>query len=304
MEFLTIAFLVIALILLFSSFFTVNQQTNAVLEVFGKFSRIAKPGLNLKIPLIEKVVSRLNLRIQQLNITVETKTKDNVFVHIIVSVQYLVIPEKVYDAFYKLNNPEAQITSFVFDVVRAEVPKINLDDVFLRKDDIAVAVKNELSHVMQDFGYEIIKALVTDINPDAKVKASMNEINAAQRMRMAAIEKAEGDKIMKVKSAEGDAESKALQGKGIADQRQAIVDGLRKSVDSFQNNVNGISTREVMNMIILTQYLDTLRSIGSDSKSTTILIPHSPSAVNDLANQIRDSLIIANEVDASMHSQK
>ncbi|MEI6728998.1 MAG: SPFH domain-containing protein [bacterium] len=301
MEFLAIAFIFLVVIFLFSSFFTVNQQTNAVLEVFGKFSRIAKPGLNIKIPLIEKVVARVNLRIQQLNITVETKTKDNVFVHIIVSVQYFVIPEKVYDAFYKLNNPEAQITSFVFDVVRAEVPKIDLDDVFLRKDDVAVAVKNELAHVMLDFGYEIIKALVTDINPDAKVKESMNEINAAQRMRMAAMEKAEADKIMKVKSAEGDAESKALQGKGIADQRQAIVDGLRKSVDSFQNNVNGISTREVMNMIILTQYLDTLRSIGSESKSNTILIPHSPSAVNDLANQIRDSLIIANEVDSSAH---
>lgn len=303
MEFLAIAFIFLVVIFFFSSFFTVNQQTNAVLEIFGKFSRIAKPGLNIKIPLIEKVVSRVNLRIQQLNITVETKTKDNVFVHIIVSVQYFVIPNNVYDAFYKLNNPESQITSFVFDVVRAEVPKIDLDDVFLRKDDIAVAVKNELSHVMSDFGYEIIKTLVTDINPDSKVKESMNEINAAQRMRMAAMEKAEADKIMKVKSAEGDAESKALQGKGIADQRQAIVDGLRKSVDSFQNNVNGISTREVMNMIILTQYLDTLRSIGSESKSNTILIPHSPSAVNDLANQIRDSLIIANEVDSSVHPQ-
>jgi regulator of protease activity HflC (stomatin/prohibitin superfamily) len=303
MEFLAIVFFIIVVIFLFTAFFTVNQQTNAVLEIFGKFSRIATPGLNLKIPFIEKVVARVNLRIQQLNITVETKTRDNVFVHIIVSVQYFVIPANVYDAFYKLNNPESQITSFVFDVVRAEVPKIDLDDVFLRKDDIAVAVKNELSHVMSDFGYEIIKTLVTDINPDAKVKESMNEINAAQRMRMAAMEKAEADKIMKVKSAEGDAESKALQGKGIADQRQAIVDGLRKSVDSFQNNVNGISTREVMNMIILTQYLDTLRSIGSDAKSNTILIPHSPSAVNDLASQIRDSLIIANEVDNSTHSK-
>jgi regulator of protease activity HflC (stomatin/prohibitin superfamily) len=236
------------------------------------------------------------MRVKQLDVQVETKTKDNVFAKIMVSVQYRVLENKIYEAFYKLENPEQQITAFIFDVVRARVPQMPLDDVFEKKDDIANAVKQELSEVMADFGYEIVKALVTDIDPDAKVKAAMNEINEAQRLRVAANERGEAEKILKIKQAEGEAASKALQGKGIADQRRAIVEGLKESVDAFQKTVSGVSSGEVLNLVLMTQYFDTLKEIGTLSKSNTILIPHSPGQVSDLANQIRTAVITANQV--------
>ena len=277
-------------------FFIVQQQTAAIVQKLGKFDRIAESGLHFKIPFVEKVAGTVNLRVQQLDVEVETKTLDNVFVKVIVSVQYFVIPAKVYDAFYKLDDPVNQIKAFVFDVVRARVPKIKLDDVFEKKDEIASAVEAELSQVMDDFGYGIVKTLVTDIDPDAKVKEAMNEINAAQRMRVAASEKGEAEKIIQVKAAEADAEAKALSGKGIADQRRAIVEGLRESVDEFQKTIEGTSAADVMNLILMTQYFDTLKDLGHASKTNTILIPHSPGALSDLAGQLRDSMITANEV--------
>ncbi len=297
MEYIITIFLILVFVSLFGFFFTVDQQTNAVMEVFGKFRRIASPGLNFKIPLIERIAGRISLRIQQLDVKVETKTKDNVFVDVLVSVQYFVIPEKVYEAFYKLDNPEKQITSFVFDVVRAKVPQIILDDVFEKKDDIADTVKAELSQQMDDFGYGILKALVTDIDPNAKVKEAMNEINAAQRLKVASLEKGEADKILRVKSAEAEAESKALQGKGIAQQRKAIIDGLRLSMDEFQKTIPDSSSADVMNLVLMTQYFDTLKDVTSNSNSNTILIPHSPSALSDISDQIRNAIITANQVD-------
>lgn len=277
-------------------FFVVQQQTAALVQRLGKFDRIATAGIHLKLPFVERVAGTINLRVQQLDVKVETKTLDNVFVHVMVSVQYFVLENKIYEAFYKLDDPLRQITSFVFDVVRARVPKIELDDVFAKKDEIADAVKSELSEVMDDFGYGIVKALVTDIDPDAKVKEAMNEINAAQRLRVAANEKGEAEKILRVKAAEADAESKALSGKGIADQRRAIVEGLRDSVDEFQKTVPGTSAQDVMNLILMTQYFDTLKEIGEKSRSNTILIPHSPGHLGDLASQIRDAVVTANQV--------
>jgi regulator of protease activity HflC (stomatin/prohibitin superfamily) len=224
--------------------FTVEQRSMALVQRLGKFTREAGPGLHAMIPFIDSVAGRMNLRVQQLDVKIETKTEDNVFVEMVVAVQYFVLPTKVYDAFYKLDNATGQITSFVFDVVRARVPKIKLDDLFEKKDEIADSVKVELAQVMEDFGYGILKALVTDIDPDPKVKESMNEINAAQRMRVAATERGEADRILRVKAAEGDAQSKALQGRGIADQRQAIIAGLRDSVDEFQKSVPGTTARD------------------------------------------------------------
>ncbi len=286
----------VLLVLFFSSFYTVGQQTVAIVERFGKFSRIARPGLNFKIPLIERVAGKMTLRVQQLNIKAETKTLDNVFVHIMVSVQYFVLQEKVYDAFYKLDDPVLQINSYVFDVVRAKVPKINLDDLFEKKDEIAIACKTELNETMVGFGFEILNALVTDIEPDLKVKDSMNEINAAQRLRVAANEKGEAEKILKVKQAEAEAESKALQGKGIADQRRAIIEGLKDSVGDFQKSVSGSNAQEVMNLVLLTQYFDTIKEISSTSKTNTILLPHSPSGMSEIAEQMRNAIIVGNEV--------
>lgn len=282
-----------------SLFFTVEQQTVAVIERFGKFVRVANPGLNFKIPFIERISGKVSLRVRQLDVRAETKTEDNVFVHVIVSVQYYVIPDNVYDAFYKLNDPEMQINSYVFDVVRAKVPKIKLDDLFEKKDEIAGAVKSELNETMVSFGFQILNALVTDIEPDSKVKEAMNEINSAQRLRVAASEKGEAERILKVKLAQAEAESKALQGKGIADQRKAIIEGLKESVEDFQKGVPGSTSQDVMSLVLLTQYFDTIKELGQTSHTNTILLPHSPAGMTDLAEQIRNSMIVGGEVNKS-----
>lgn len=302
MEILTIVLVIVVILVIIDGLFIVRQQTSGVVERLGKFHRVAGAGLNFKVPIIDRVTGRLSLRIQQLDVRVETKTKDNVFVLVVVSVQYYVLPSKVVDAVYRLQNPQSQITSFVFDTVRARVPSIILDDLFEKKDDIAQAVKTELDTVMDDFGYGIIKALVTDIDPDAKVKASMNEINAAQRLREAAIQQAEADKIRVVKAAEGEAESKALQGQGIANQRKAIIDGLKESVENFNNNIEGTNAQDVMNLVLMTQYFDTIKDIGLSGKSSAILIPHSPGGMGDISEQMRNAIITANEVDKKTHN--
>ncbi|MBM4095341.1 MAG: SPFH domain-containing protein [Planctomycetes bacterium] len=285
------------LLLTASTLVVVKQQTSVIVERFGKYHCIMGPGLNFKIPIVDTVAARMDLRVRQLNVKVETKTQDNVFVHFVVAVQFHVLSGKVYEAHYKLANSEMQINSYVFDVVRARVPQVKLDDVFEKKDEIADAVKNELSHVMDDFGYTIVKALVVDIEPDQKVKEAMNEINAAQRMRFAASEKGEAERILKVKSAEAEAQSKALQGKGIADQRKAIIEGLRDSVDEFQKSIPGSSAHDVMNLVLMTQYFDTLKELGATSATKTIFIPHSPGAISDIASQLRMALMTANEAE-------
>ncbi|TSC56460.1 MAG: membrane protease subunit, stomatin/prohibitin [Parcubacteria group bacterium Gr01-1014_18] len=281
---------------LFALFFTIEQQTYGVIQRFGKFVRVVGPGLGIKIPWIEWVVGRVNVRVQQLSVKVETKTEDNVFVHLVISVQYFVQPTKIYDAFYKLQDPQGQITSFVFDVVRARVPKITLDHLFEKKDEIADAVKSELDATMDEFGLGILKALVTDIEPDARVKEAMNDINAAQRQRIAAAEKGEADRIMKVKAAQAEAESKALQGQGIANQRKAIIEGLRESVDDFKRSVEGTTSQDVMNLVLMTQYFDTLKDLGSGAHNNTIMIPHSPGHMGELAEQMRNAVITGNAV--------
>jgi regulator of protease activity HflC (stomatin/prohibitin superfamily) len=283
-------------LILLTGLFTVRQQTAAIVERFGRFKKVSSAGLNFKIPLIDRISGRISLRVQQLDVRVETKTKDNVFVFVVVSVQYFVLPNKVVDAFYRLQDPQGQITSFVFDTVRARVPTVDLDSLFQVKDEIASAVKTELDQVMDDFGYGIVKALVTDIDPDAKVKQSMNEINAAQRLRVAAVEQAEADKIRVVKAAEGEAESKALQGQGIANQRRAIIEGLKDSVEKFSKTVEGANAQDVMNLVMMTQYFDTIKDIGMTGKSNTILIPHSPAGMGDLSEQMRNAMITANEI--------
>lgn len=278
--------LVIAVVVaaFFSTFYIVMQQTAAVVERFGKFLKVSTPGLHLKFPFVDDASTRIDLQIRQLDVKVETKTKDNVFVDVMVAVQHLVLPDKVFEAAYKLSDPREQITSYVFDVVRAKVPRLELDDLFEKKDEIADAVKAELSEVMDEFGYFIVKALVVDIDPDAKVKASMNEINAAQRMRVAATEKGEADRILAVKAAEAEAQSKALQGKGIADQRRAISDGMRESIEAFKSGVPGTSAADVMQLVLVTQYFDTLKEIGTAWDVKTLVMPNPPSLPGSLAD--------------------
>lgn len=276
------------------TFFTVKQQTNVIVELFGKYWFTAKPGLNIKLPFISKKAGVVSLRVKELNVKVETKTKDDVFVDILVAVQYYVMPDKVVDAFYKLTSPEKQIESYVFDEVRAQVPTMELDDVFQNKEAIAASVKKGLDETMNQYGFAIVKALVNDINPDKKVKDAMNEINASRRLRIAAQEKGEGEKILVVKKAEADAESMRLQGEGIANQRMAIVNGLKESVEAFQKGIPGATPQDVMNMILLTQYFDTLKEVTGKSSTTTLLIPNSPNAVSDFANQIQEAVLRGN----------
>lgn len=290
-------------LLLCGTFFTVRQQTASIIEFFGKFSRIARPGLNVKIPLLEKVVQVVDLRVQQIDVKVETKTEDNVFVLVRVSVQYYVQDGKVYDAFYKLSDPHKQMTAYIYDLIRARVPTLKLDDVFQKKDDIADAVKAELSEEMSGFGFTIVKALVTDIDPDGKVKEAMNEINAATRIRVAAVEKGEAEKILMVKAAEAEAESKRLQGEGIAQQRKAIIEGLRESVEEFQSGIPGTTAQDVMTLVLVTQYLDTLKDVGASSRTNTVLIPHSPGALTDLAEQIRNAVFTGERLSAGANQQ-
>lgn len=293
---------VLVLVLLVTSFFTVKQQSSAIVERFGKFHSIRESGLHLKIPIVDKISGVLNLRIQQLDVIIETKTKDNVFVKMKVSVQFKVIKEKVYDAFYKLEYPHDQITSYVFDVVRAEVPKLKLDDVFERKDDIAIAVKRELNEAMTTYGYDIINTLITDIDPDIQVKNAMNRINAADREKTAAEYEAEASKIRIVAKARAEAESKRLQGQGIADQRREIARGLVESVDVL--NKVGINSQEASALIVVTQHYDTLQAIGADTNSNLILLPNSPQAGVDMLSSMVASFAASSQIGDAIQSGK
>jgi regulator of protease activity HflC (stomatin/prohibitin superfamily) len=300
-NFTTVVIVIFVILLIFLAAFVVKQQTSAILERFGKFHSVRSSGLQFKIPLVDKVAGRINLKVQQLDVFVETKTKDDVFVGLKVSVQYQVVRLRVYDAFYKLESPSAQITSYVFDVVRAEVPKMKLDDVFERKDDVANAVKSELNDAMQDYGYDIIKTLVTDIDPDEQVKQAMNRINASEREKVAAEFEAEAERIKIVAKARAEAESKRLQGQGIADQRREIARGLEESVDVL-NNV-GINSQEASALIVVTQHYDTLQAIGSETNSNLILLPNSPQAGSEMLNNMIASFTASSQIGEQMKKQ-
>ena len=301
MSLFTYFLLGLLILIILSGLFIVKQQTAAIIERFGRFLVIREPGLHIKIPFIDRIAGRLSLKILQLDVIVETKTKDDVFVKLKVSVQYRVLNEKVYDAFYKLDYPQDQITSYVFDVIRAEVPKMKLDDVFEKKDDIANAVKRELNDAMINYGYDIIKALVTDIDPDAQVKEAMNRINAAEREKVAAQYEGDAARILIVEKAKAEAESKRLQGQGIADQRREIARGLEESVDVL-NNV-GINSQEASALIVVTQHYDTLQSIGEETNSNLILLPNSPQAGSDMLNNMVASFTASNQIGEAMKKQ-
>jgi len=294
--------LIPVVLILLTGFFIVKQQTTAIVERFGKYTKTAQAGLNFKIPLVDRVAGRVSLKIQQLDVIVETKTDDDVFVHLKISVQYQILREKVYDAFYKLQNPSEQITAFIFDTVRAEVPKMKLDDVFIKKDDIAHAIQRELKDAMLNYGYDIVKALVTDIDPDPQVKEAMNRINAAEREKVAAQFEGDAQRILIVERAKAEAESKRLQGMGIADQRREIARGLEESVDVL--NGAGINSQEASALIVITQHYDTLQSIGSDTNSNLILLPNNPNAASSMLNDMVTSLVAANKINESGSTPK
>ena len=295
-------FLGLIFILIYGAIFIVKQQTAAIIETFGRFSSVKQSGLQVKIPIVQRISGRLSLKIQQLDVIIETKTLDNVFVKLKVSVQFKVIKDKVSDAFYKLDYPHDQITSYVFDVVRAEVPKMKLDDVFVKKDDVAIAVKAELNDAMVEYGYDIIKTLVTDIDPDSQVKAAMNRINAADREKTAAQYEGDAARILIVEKAKAEAESKRLQGQGIADQRREIARGLEESVEVL--NKVGINSQEASALIVVTQHYDTLQSIGQETNSNLILLPNSPQAGSQMLNDMVASFTASNQIGEAMKNNK
>lgn len=297
-NFILIPILFFGLLILFMSFFVVKQQTAVIIERFGRFQSVRNSGLQMKIPLVDRLAGRVSLKITQLDVIVETKTLDDVFVKLKVSVQYVVIKDKVYEAFYKLEYPHEQITSYVFDVVRAEVPKMKLDDVFVKKDDIAIAVKAELQDAMLDYGYDIIKTLVTDIDPDSQVKAAMNRINASEREKIAAQFEGDAARILIVEKAKAEAESKRLQGQGIADQRREIARGLEESVEVL--NKVGINSQEASALIVVTQHYDTLQAIGEETNTNLILLPNSPQAGSDMLNNMVASFTASNMIGEAM----
>ncbi|MEO9257285.1 MAG: SPFH domain-containing protein [Crocinitomicaceae bacterium] len=286
----------IILLILLKSLIIVKERTAVIIERLGKFHRIARPGLSVIIPFIDRKAAVVNLRIQQLDVGVETKTLDNVFVNLKVSLQYQISSDNVKEAHYSLENAANQIAAYIFDDVRAEVPKLDLDDVFSKKDDIANAVRTNIAEAMEVYGYLIVKTLITDIDPDHKVKESMNRINAAMRDKEAMVQEAEGRKINIIKEAEAEAESKRLSGEGIARQRLEIVKGFKESVEDFQKSLKNVTHEEVMQFVLLTQYFDTLQSVGANSKNTSILIPHSPSAMKDFQNQIMEGTFVGNKL--------
>jgi regulator of protease activity HflC (stomatin/prohibitin superfamily) len=286
------------MVILFSGLFTVKQQSAALVERLGRFHSIRNSGLQFKIPLVDRISGRVSLKIQQLDVLVETKTKDDVFVKLKVSVQYLILKDSIYEAFYKLENPHDQITSYVFDTVRAEVPKLKLDYVFERKDDIAIAIRRELEDAMNTYGYGIIKALVTDIDPDQAVKNAMNRINASEREKVAAEYEGEAERIRIVAKAKAEAESKRLQGQGIADQRREIAKGLEDSVEVL--NQVGINSQEASALIVITQHYDTLQAMGESTRSNLILMPNAPTAASDMLTQMVTSFVAANQLGEEM----
>jgi regulator of protease activity HflC (stomatin/prohibitin superfamily) len=294
--FLVALIVLLALSIVLGSFFTVETAQVAIVQRLGKFARVAGPGLNWKTPYLETVVRRLSMKVQQFDVQVETKTQDNVFVQIPVSIQYKVIPEGVEAAFYKLSDPVKQIESMVYNVVLGHVPKMKLDDTFLNQADIASDLRDNLDASMKEYGYSIVKVLISDIVPDQKVKAAMNDINAAQREREATVSHAETNKMLLVKQAEAEAESKRLQGEGIANQRKAIIAGLKDSVEDFAKTVPGSTPQDVMQLVLMTQYFDTLKEIAANDHTNAILIPHTPNTLTDLFGQIRNAIIAGNEL--------
>jgi regulator of protease activity HflC (stomatin/prohibitin superfamily) len=290
------------LIIVITGLFIVKQQTSVIIERFGKFQSIRQAGLNLKIPLIDRVAGRISLKIQQLDVNVETKTLDDVFVHLNIAVQFEIQRDHVYNAFYKLQNPHEQITAFIFDTVRAEVPKMKLDDVFVKKDEIAQAIQRDLKQAMLNYGYDIVKALVTDIDPDENVKIAMNRINAADREKTAAQFEGDAQRILIVERAKAEAESKRLQGKGIADQRREIARGLEESVAVL--NKAGINSQEASSLIIVTQHYDTLQSIGNHSNSNLILLPNSPSTASSMLTDTITGMVSANQINEANDKNK
>ena len=294
----TLIFLpIIIIILLASSIVIIPQQRMGIVERLGKYNRRLGPGLHFRIPIVERVAGKESIRIRQLDVPVETKTQDNVFVNLGVSVQFLAISDKIFDAFYKLTDVNSQITSYVYDVVRAEVPKKTLDKVFETKDELAQTIKEELSDSMDDFGYSIVKSLITDIDPDQNVKDAMNRINATARLRVAAENEAEAEKIRQVKSAEAEAEAKKLQGKGVAEQRAAIIEGFKASIGDLKEVTGSdVKTQDVMNMVMMVQYFDALRDIGTTGENNAVLIPYGAGGSNEILQQMTQAMLASEQV--------
>ncbi|XOW23705.1 SPFH domain-containing protein [Lactococcus lactis] len=281
---------IILLILIFSLstiVFVVKQQTVAIVERFGKYQFTANPGFHLKLPWgIDRIAARVQLRLLQTEMTVETKTADNVFVTMNIATQYRVNEQSIKDAYYKLMNPGEQIKAYIEDALRSAVPKLTLDDVFEKKDEIALEVQKTVAEEMQ-YGY-IIETLITKVD-DAEVKQSMNEINAAQRKQDASQMLANANKIQVVTAAEAEAEKDRLHGVGIAEQRKAIVDGLAQQITEIKKLGVALDEEQIMAILLTNQYLDTLNQFAAGGNST-IFLPSGAEGAESLRTQILSAI--------------
>lgn len=289
--FIFIAFgVIVILAIVASTLYVVRQQSVAIVERFGRYQKIATSGIHVRLPFgIDKIAARVQLRLLQSEIIVETKTKDNVFVTLNVATQYRVNEQNVTDAYYKLMKPESQIKSYIEDALRSSVPKLTLDELFEKKDEIALEVQHQVAEEMSTYGYIIVKTLITKVEPDAEVKQSMNEINAAQRKRVAAQELANADKIKIVTAAEAEAEKDRLHGVGIAQQRKAIVDGLAESIQELKEANISLNEEQIMSILLTNQYLDTLNTFAAKGNQT-LFLPNTPSGVEDIRTQVLSAL--------------
>ena len=283
-------FLIVILSVVASTLYVVRQQTVVIIERFGKYQTTSGSGMHVRLPFgIDKIAARIQLRLLQSEIVVETKTKDNVFVTLNVATQYRVNEQNVTDSYYKLMRPEAQIKSYIEDALRSSVPKLTLDELFEKKAEIALEVQHQVAEEMSTYGYLIVKTLITKVEPDAEVKQSMNEINAAQRKRVAAQELANADKIKIVTAAEAEAEKDRLHGVGIAQQRKAIVDGLAESIQELKDANVGMTEEQIMSILLTNQYLDTLNTFAAKGNQT-LFLPNHPEGIEDIRTQILSSL--------------
>lgn len=273
-----------------SCYTCVEQSDVAIVESCGKYKQSAKAGCLCLVPCKDSVAGVLSLRVQDHNCVVESKTKDNVFVYVKLSIQYSVLPDRVEKAFYTLQAPISQIESYVFNSIRGQIPLVDIDELFSMRSEIAERLKKDVDDQMDKYGFDILTVLITDIDPAKSVKDAMNQIQLYQRMRSAATDKAEAQKMQAIKAAEADAEAKRLSGVGLAEQRKAIVAGLQSSIENFQEGVQELSSEDVMSLLLLNQYFDTLKDVASSCSSSTLFLSHT-GGLDAVAAQMTQGII-------------
>lgn len=289
--------ILIAILIAFfaASVFIVPQQQAYIVERFGKFQSVMFAGIHMRIPFVDRIAMKTNMRVSQLNVKLETKTLDNVFVTVVASTQFRVNPENVATAYYELRDPAGQLRSYMEDALRSAIPALTLDDAFARKDDVAADVQKTVGNEMSRFGFTVVKTLITAIDPSPQVKHAMDSINAAQREKEATRQRAEAQRIQIETQAAAEAEKTRLQGEGQANYRREIANGIVDQIKSLQ--AVGMNIGDVNNVVLFNQYLDVMRSLAESDNAKTVVLPAStPGGYQELYEQTTKAMLTANEV--------